>query len=60
MIQSFQFGNIPFTPEKPSFKIEMKVIHKGRFEAQPDDSRIRIREKNQRVSDEEGVDPAET
>jgi hypothetical protein len=38
----------------------MRVIHRGRCEAQTDDSRIRIREKNQRVSDEEGADPAET
>jgi hypothetical protein len=46
--------------KKPSLKIKMRVIHRGRFEAQTDDSRIRIREKNQRVSDEEGADPAET
>jgi hypothetical protein len=57
MIQSFQFGNIPFTLEKPSFKIEMRVIQKERFEAKLDDSRVRIGEKNQRISDEEGVDP---
>jgi hypothetical protein len=29
------------------------------FGLQPDDSRVRIGKKNQRVLDEEGVDPAE-
>jgi hypothetical protein len=37
----------------------MRVIQKERFEAKLDDSRVRIGEKNQRISDEEGVDPPE-